>query len=52
MDISRFTTKSREAVSDAQAIAMRRGHQLADVPHLGLALLSPQEGMPRRVRER
>ena len=39
-------------MSDAQAIAVRRGHQLADVPHLGLALLSPQEGMPRRVLER
>lgn len=51
MDVSKLTQKSQEALSDAQGIAARRGHQEVDVEHLALALVSQQDGFVPRVLE-
>lgn len=52
MDINKFTQKSQEALSDAQALAAREGHQEVDVEHLALALVQQEEGFVSRVLER
>ncbi len=52
MDINKFTRKSQEALSEAQAAAARQGHQEVDVEHLALALIRQQEGFVGRVLER
>ena len=49
MDINRFTTKSREAISEAQAEALRRMHPIVDVEHLLFALSKQPDGMPARM---
>lgn len=51
MDVNRFTQKLQEALSDAQGIAARRGHQEVDVEHLALALVNQEEGFVPRVLE-
>ena len=38
MDMQHFTEKSRQALSEAQTIALRHGHQEVDAEHLALAL--------------
>ena len=38
MDINKFTEKAREAVTQAQSIAVGMGHQDIDSEHLALAL--------------
>jgi ATP-dependent Clp protease ATP-binding subunit ClpB len=48
----RFTTKAQEALNDAQTEARRRDHQGVDVEHLGLALLSQQDGMARPLLDK
>lgn len=45
MDMNRLTEKSREAVSDAESLAVGMGHQEVDVEHLLLALLKQHEGL-------
>jgi len=45
MDMNRLTEKSREAIHDAENIAVGRGHQEVDVEHLLLALLEQNEGL-------
>ena len=38
MNLNKLTQKSQEALSDAQNLAIQRGHQEVDVEHLALAL--------------
>ncbi len=49
MDINKFTQKSQEALSDAQGLAARHGHQEVDAEHLALALIQQEEGFVDRV---
>jgi ATP-dependent Clp protease ATP-binding subunit ClpB len=52
MDIQKFTTKSREALSDAQANGVRWGHTQVDAEHLLHALLLQEGGLVPRIFER
>jgi len=52
MDINKFTQKSQEAISAAQSLAARRGHQEVDVEHLALALVLQEQGFVPRVLEK
>ena len=52
MDINRLTTKSREALSAAQTLAVRQGHVEVDGEHLLLALLEQEDGVVPRVLDR
>ena len=49
MDISKFTEKAREAVSEAQSLAAGMGHQETDVEHLALALTQQENGIVPRI---
>ncbi len=49
MDINKFTQKSQEAISAAQEIALRLGHQQVDVEHLFKALLEQEQGLVPRI---
>jgi len=49
MDLNRLTQKCQEAVHDAQALAVRYGHQEVDVEHLLLALCDQPEGLLPRL---
>ena len=40
MNLNKLTQKSQEALSEAQNLAISRGHQEVDVEHLAVALLS------------
>ena len=51
MDISKFTEKAREAVSEAQNISAGMGHQETDVEHLALALINQENGIVPRILE-
>ncbi|UTF49184.1 ATP-dependent chaperone ClpB [Desulfomicrobium sp. ZS1] len=52
MDLSKFTKKSQEAVAEAQAVAIRLGHQQVDVDHLFRALVGQEQGLVPRLLER
>ncbi|MCG8530232.1 MAG: ATP-dependent chaperone ClpB [Desulfovibrionales bacterium] len=52
MDLNQFTEKSQSAISEAQNIAIRFGHQQIDVDHLVLALVDQEHGLVRRILER
>ncbi|MFA7079228.1 MAG: Clp protease N-terminal domain-containing protein, partial [Syntrophomonas sp.] len=52
MDMNRLTEKSREALHDAENVAVRLGHQEVDVEHLLLALLQQNEGLVPRLFDR
>jgi ATP-dependent Clp protease ATP-binding subunit ClpB len=52
MDMNKFTQKSQEAVSEAQAAAVRFGHQQIDAEHLLLALVSQENGLAPRLLDR
>ena len=52
MDLSRFTQKSQEALSDAQRLAVEYGHQQVDVEHLFGALLAQEEGLFPRLLQK
>jgi len=52
MDINKFTQKSQEALSQAQAVAVRMGHQQIDAGHLMLALAQQEQGLVPRLLER
>ena len=52
MDINKFTQKSQEALSQAQAVAVRLGHQQIDAAHLMLALTQQEQGLVPRLLER
>ncbi|MDR3320774.1 MAG: ATP-dependent chaperone ClpB [Desulfovibrio sp.] len=45
MDISKFTDKAREAVSEAQNIAVGMSHGETDAEHLALALIRQESGI-------
>ncbi len=49
IDFSRFTAPCREALSIAQALAVRRGHGTVEEDHLLLALCQQQNGIVSRV---
>jgi ATP-dependent Clp protease ATP-binding subunit ClpB len=49
LDINRLTTKSQEALHDAQTKALRFGHTEVDGEHLLLALLDQPEGLVSRL---
>lgn len=52
MDITKFTRKSQEALSSAQDMALRWGHQEVDGEHLLLALLEQSEGLIPRILQK
>jgi ATP-dependent Clp protease ATP-binding subunit ClpB len=52
MDLNKFTQKSQEAVAEAQAVAIRLGHQQVDVDHLFRALVEQENGLVPRLLER
>lgn len=52
MDLNKFTQKSREAISEAQNIATKFGHQQIDVEHLTYALVTQEDGLIPRILER
>jgi len=45
MNIEKFTEKAQAAVSAAQDIAVRMGHQQIDVEHIHLALATQEDGL-------
>ena len=45
MRLDKLTTKSQEALQQAQALAEKRNHQAIDVEHLLFALLGQKEGV-------
>ena len=45
MNLNKLTQKSQEALSEAQNLAIQRGHQEVDGEHLALALLSQKDGL-------
>ena len=47
--MDKLTHKSREAVQEAQGIALRHGHPEVDLPHLAAALLQHPDGVVPRV---
>ncbi|HRE91310.1 MAG TPA: ATP-dependent chaperone ClpB [Myxococcota bacterium] len=49
MNLNKATEKTREALGQAQAIATRRGHPMADEPHLFAAVLAQDGGIAPRV---
>ncbi|MCW2573135.1 MAG: protein disaggregation chaperone, partial [Frankiales bacterium] len=49
MDLNKLTTKSQEALAEAQTTAARLGHQEVDGEHLLLALLEQQDGLAPRL---
>ncbi|BBD06915.1 ATP-dependent chaperone ClpB [Desulfovibrio ferrophilus] len=51
MDLNKFTQKSQEAVSKAQDIAIRSGHQQVDAEHLLLSLMQQSGGLASRLVE-
>jgi len=52
MDMNAFTQKSQQALSEAQAVAVRLGHQQVDAEHLLLALLQQDQGLVPRLLEK
>jgi ATP-dependent Clp protease ATP-binding subunit ClpB len=52
MDVNRLTQKSQEALTAAQSLALRHGHQEVDSDHLLLALLEPSDGLVPRLLAR
>ena len=49
MDMQTFTEKSREALSEAQTLALRLGNQEVDVEHLAVALAVQDQGLAPRI---
>ena len=45
MRLEKLTTKSQEALQQAQMLAEKRNHQAIDVEHLLFALLGQKEGV-------
>ncbi len=50
--MEKFTTKAQEAIQRAQIIAIEKGNQEIDAPHLFYALIGQEEGVPRKILER
>ena len=45
MDMNRFTEKAQEALTSAQQVALRLGHQQVEVEHLLASLLGQEPGL-------
>ena len=45
MRLDKLTTKSQEALQQAQGLAEKRNHQAIDVEHLLFALMGQKEGV-------
>ena len=52
MDASRFTEKVQEALSGAQATAIRLSHRQVDVEHLLVALLGQERGLAPAILQK
>ena len=53
MNLNQFTTKSQDAIQEAQGVALERGHPRLELPHLLSALLlDREEGLVPRILER
>ncbi len=52
MDMNAFTQKSQQALSEAQAAAVRLGHQQVDAEHLLDALLRQEQGLVPSLLEK
>ncbi|WP_243547130.1 ATP-dependent chaperone ClpB [Pseudodesulfovibrio tunisiensis] len=52
MDPNKFTRKTQDAVSEAQNLAIRHGHQQIDCEHLLHALASQENGLVPQVLEK
>ncbi|WP_369900679.1 ATP-dependent chaperone ClpB [Bacillus manliponensis] len=52
MDVNQMTTKTQEAIMNAQSIAISRHHQEVDTVHLLFALLEQQDGLALRIFEK
>ncbi|MDR2503197.1 MAG: ATP-dependent chaperone ClpB [Deltaproteobacteria bacterium] len=51
MDMNKFTEKAQAGLAEAQASAMRSGHQSVEVEHLALALAEQKNGLAMRMLE-
>ncbi|MUM76258.1 ATP-dependent chaperone ClpB [Pseudodesulfovibrio sp. F-1] len=49
MDPNKFTRKTQEAVSEAQNLAIRHGHQQVDCEHLMHALVAQEQGLVPQI---
>ncbi|MBU4245245.1 MAG: Clp protease N-terminal domain-containing protein, partial [Proteobacteria bacterium] len=49
MDSNKFTRKTQEAVSEAQNLAIRHGHQQIDCEHLMHALVAQEQGLVPQI---
>ncbi len=49
MNLEKYTTRSQQAVQQAHASALERGHPRLDVEHLLSALLEDEEGIATRI---
>jgi ATP-dependent Clp protease ATP-binding subunit ClpB len=52
MDLNKFTQKSQQAISEAQAVAVRMGQQQVDAEHLLYALLTQEQGLVPRILDK
>lgn len=52
MNLNKYTQKSQEALSEAQNIAIKNGHQEIDTSHVTLALLSQKDGLVPAILEK
>ncbi|MEA4855329.1 ATP-dependent chaperone ClpB [Solidesulfovibrio sp.] len=52
MDLNKFTQKSQQAISEAQAVAVRMGQQQIDAEHLLYALLTQEQGLVPRILDK
>ncbi|MGE4296542.1 MAG: ATP-dependent chaperone ClpB [Desulfovibrionaceae bacterium] len=52
MDPNTFTQKSQDAVTQAQTLAVRHGHQAVDAEHLLLAVAGQEQGLGPRLLEK
>ena len=52
MDLNKFTQKSQQAISEAQAVAVRMGQQQVDAEHLLYALLTQDQGLVPRILDK
>ena len=52
MDMQQFTQKSRDALGEAQTLALRMGHQEMDTGHLAVALATQEKGLVPKLLER
>ena len=52
MDMQQFTQKSRDALGEAQTLALRMGHQEMDTGHLAVALATQENGLVPKLLER